>query len=350
MKNSVINIEEFINKRDKCIIIDVRSPSEFIKGHIPGAFNIPLFSDQERAIVGTKYVQENRFSSVLAGLKMVGPRLSSYITQVKELSDSKNLLVYCWRGGMRSASMAWLFNLAGFNCEILEGGYRSYRRFVQSYFSIPFRLIVLGGMTGSGKTELLLNLSQKGQQIIDLEGLANHKGSAFGAIGQKPQPSTEHFENLLFETLFRLDAGHSILVEDESKSIGSVFVPMAFYQQMTQSPTIAIEVPFNVRLSRLKDEYTRCNPDLLIAAIEKISKKLGPDSTKKCIQSVRDGDFTKAIEIVLIYYDKTYQYGLINKKYQPKIIHIQEGDDSSNISSRLIEEITALNLKTRDEN
>ncbi len=321
-----IGIAEFLSEQEHTPVIDVRSPAEFLKGHIPGALNIPLFSDKERAIVGTKYVQESRYNSVIAGLDFVGPKLSSFIEAVSRISPDKKVLVYCWRGGMRSASMSWLFDLAGFNSKTLVGGYRSYRRYIKSYFSKPFKLIILGGMTGSGKTELLTQLSKFGQQVINLEGLANHKGSAFGAIGQKAQPSTESFENLLFEELKKLNPNHPIWVEDESKSIGSVFIPDELFGQMVNSPVIAIDLPIEIRVKRLAREYTTCNPELLIESVKKITKRLGSDNASRAIKKIQEGNFEEAIEITLKYYDKTYHFGLNTKKITPIICKFSGSD------------------------
>lgn len=334
MKN--IGIIDFLSEREFTPIIDVRSPSEFSKGHIPGAYNIPLFSDEERTIVGTKYVQESRYNSVIAGLDFVGPNLSGFIDKVSAIAPEKKVLVYCWRGGMRSSSMSWLFNLAGINSKTLIGGYRSYRRYIKEYLEKPLNIIVLGGMTGSGKTDLLCQLSKFGLQVIDLEGLANHKGSAFGAIGQKPQPSTEFFENLLFEEITKLDPNIPTWVEDESKSIGSVFIPNEFFSQMLNSPVIAIELPTNIRIERLAKDYTNCDPELLIASVNRITKRLGSDNASRAIKSIQEGRFDEAIEITLKYYDKTYLYGLSTKKNKPVIIQLNENDILKN-SNILIE-------------
>jgi len=333
-----IGIVDFLSEREYTPVIDVRSPSEFSKGHIPSAYNIPLFSDEERAIVGTKYVQESRYNSVIAGLDFVGPKLSGFIDKVSAIAPEKKVLVYCWRGGMRSSSMSWLFNLAGFNSKTLIGGYRSYRRYLKEYLTKPINLTILGGMTGSGKTDLLSQLSKLGQQVIDLEGLANHKGSAFGAIGQKPQPSTEFFENLLFEEIVKLDPNIPTWVEDESKSIGSVFIPNEFFSQMLNSPVIAIELPTKIRIERLAKDYTNCNPELLIASVNRITKRLGSDNASRAIKSIQEGRFDEAIEITLKYYDKTYLYGLSTKKIKPIIIQLNENDILKN-SKILIEKL-----------
>jgi len=321
-----ISIEAFLKEREVIPVIDVRSPSEFKKGHIPGAINVPLFSDEERAIVGTKYVQESRYSSVVAGLDMVGPKLSGFVETATKIAPNGKILVYCWRGGMRSSSMAWLLNLGGFQAKTIVGGYKSYRRYGKEYLSKPFKIVVLGGMTGSGKTDILKELINRGEQVIDLEGLANHKGSAFGAIGQKPQPSTEFFENLLFEELYKLDISKHFWVEDESKSIGSVFIPHEFFDQMLNSRVIAIERTFESRVKKLTAEYTSCDPQLLIDSTRRIAKRLGGDNVTKAIQCIEDGQFEEAVAISLKYYDKAYQYGLSNKKVKPVVCQFESED------------------------
>lgn len=328
MRNT-ISIEDFLQKRNFCPVIDVRSPSEYSKAHIPGAINIPLFSDEERAMVGTKYVRENRYNAVIAGLDAVGPKLSTFVNTLQATTSQKEVLVYCWRGGMRSQSMTWLFNLAGFKAKALVGGYKSYRRNAQEYFEKPFKLIVLGGMTGSGKTELLQHLKSKGEQVVDLEGLANHKGSAFGWIGQEKQPSTEYFENLLFEELIKLDPNIPTWVEDESKSIGTIFVPQQFYQQMGLSATISVEVAFETRVKRLVVDYTNCNPDDLIQSVNRITKRLGLDKAKHCIDLINQNKFDEAVAISLAYYDKTYRFGLENKKNKPVIVELSDDIDKN---------------------
>lgn len=321
-----ISIEVFLKEREVIPVIDVRSPSEFKKGHIPGAINVPLFTDEERAIVGTKYVQESRYSSVVAGLDLVGPKLSGFVETATKIAPNGKILVYCWRGGMRSSSMAWLLNLSGIQARTLVGGYKSYRRFAKEYLAKPLNLVVLGGMTGSGKTDMLKELLNRGEQVIDLEGLANHKGSAFGAIGQKPQPSTEFFENLLFEELNKLDTTSPIWVEDESKSIGSVFIPHEFFDKMLNSRVIAIERSFESRVKKLTAEYTNCDPQLLIDSTRRIAKRLGGDNVTKAIRCIEEGQFEEAVAISLKYYDKAYQYGLTNKKVKPVVCQFESED------------------------
>jgi len=318
---STISIDKFIELSDIYPVIDVRSPSEYARGHIPGASNIPLFSDEERAAVGTKYLREGRQQAVRLGLELVAPKLNWFVDTLSSTVNQKNILVYCWRGGMRSASMSWLFSLAGFKPFTLDGGYKSFRRYAQAAFDRKYKFIVLGGMTGCGKTELLKKLKENGEQIVDLEGLANHKGSAFGWINQPQQPTTEHFENLLFNELRKLNPTQPIWIEDESKSIGSIFLPQSIYIQIINSPTIIIETDLKNRIERLISDYTSCDKQDLISSVVRIQKRLGLEKAKRCIEYIESGNLHDAIAITLEYYDKTYRYGIEQKKIPPKFLY-----------------------------
>ncbi len=328
-----IDIKTFLDERHRVPVIDVRSPSEYKKGHIPGSYNLPLFSDDERAIVGTKYTKEGRFSSVVAGLGFVGSKLEQIVKDVNEIAPSKKILVYCWRGGMRSESVSWLLNVAGLNTRTLIGGYKSYRQYLRNFFRTPLKLIVLGGMTGSGKTELLKELSLKNEQVINLEEIANHKGSAFGAIGQNPQPTTEQFENLLFEKIISFHLERRIWVEDESKSIGTIFIPDEIFSQISISPCVVIEIPYETRVNRLVKEYSDCDSTLLISAIDRISKKIGHDNARLAKNALINGNFQKVVELVLLYYDKAYRFGVESKKNKPYVIRFTSDNHAYNVNS-----------------
>ena len=222
--------------------------------------------------------------------------------------------------------MAWLFSLGGIETEILEGGYKAYRHYILESLSEKKKMIVLGGMTGSSKTHIIQFLKHLGHQIIDLEGLANHKGSAFGSLGQPPQPSTEHFSNILFDEWKKININQPVWVEDESMSIGSVFIPDRFYQNMQDTPVIVLKMDVKTRLPRLIEEYSIYPADDLIASIMKISKRLGGDNTRDAIKAVETGDFARAIEITLYYYDKAYLFGL-KKKNNENIIYVETDSD-----------------------
>ena len=321
-----INIERFLKLSETIKIADVRSPSEFSFGHIPGAVNIPLFDDKEREAVGTKYIKEGRLSAIIEGLKHSAPALVSKLEQGLKIAENGKLLVHCWRGGMRSEAMAWLFSLGDLEVNVLDGGYKAYRRYLLESLSEKRKMIVLGGMTGSSKTHILRYFKSSGQQILDLERLANHKGSAFGALGEPPQPTTEHFGNLLFNDFRKLNANLPFWVEDESRNIGSVFMPDTFYLNMQETPTIVLVMSVNSRLPRLMEEYSVYPSEFLKTSLLKISKRLGGDKTRDAIDAVDKGDFAKAIEIVLYYYDKTYLFGL-QKKDANSIIYVNAGTD-----------------------
>ena len=309
-----IDIIKFLELSETISIADVRSPSEYNTGHIPGAVNIPLFDDNERAAVGTKYKKEGRLPAILEGLRFAGPALELKLGKGLNTATDGRLLVHCWRGGMRSEAMAWLFSLADIEIYILDGGYKSYRRFILEKLSEKRKMIVLGGMTGSGKTHLLHHLKSKGEQIIDLELLANHKGSAFGALGQMPQPTGEQFSNLLYDAIRKLQNDSPCWVEDESRNIGSVFMPESFYQNMQETAVVELTMDVNLRLPNLMQEYSQYPAESLNESVRKISKRLGGDNTREAISAIEKGDFATAIEIVLHYYDKAYLFGLKKKK------------------------------------
>lgn len=311
-------LEEFPQKP----ILDVRSPAEFSQGHIPGAVNLSLFDDMERKKVGTFYKNSGREASVLLGLELVGPKMAGFVKEVRKQVQGKDLLIHCWRGGMRSNGMAWLLETAGYKVSVLEGGYKSYRGYIRQQLSDPFHLIVLGGYTGSGKSEVLRFLKEQGEQVIDLEAIANHKGSAFGDLGQEHQPTNEQFENNLYQELSKLERNKPVWVEDESRSIGSVGIPDPFLLQMRESPVIFMEMDSNFRVPKLVEEYAGYDTELLKKAIIKISDKLGGLQTKLSIEALETRDFARAIELVLAYYDKAYRAGM-EKRDNSKVYRLK---------------------------
>jgi tRNA 2-selenouridine synthase len=325
-------IDEFLRMAETIPVVDVRSPSEYMSGHIPGAFNIPLFNDMEREAVGIKYKKEGRNSAIMTGLELVGATMHEKLGDGLKIAQDGIILVHCWRGGMRSEAMAWLFSIGGLTPVVLEGGYKSYRHHILSSLSKKRKAIILGGMTGSSKTHILRTIKKIGHQVIDLESIANHKGSAFGAIGQPPQPSTEHFANLLYDEWKKADDNRPIWFEDESRNIGTVFMPEEFFLNMQSCPTIVLMMDIEKRMPRLIEEYSAYPADLLIESINRISKRIGGDNALDAISAVEQGDFAKAIGITLKYYDKTYLYSIRNKP-QGKIIYIETDTDNIEINT-----------------
>lgn len=296
------------------LTIDVRSEGEFEHAHIPHAVNLPLFNNEERAVIGTLYKQQGRNDAIHKGLEMVGPKMAGFVQFVRDHIVGGKVFVHCWRGGMRSGSMAWLLSQMGWEVYTLKGGYKSFRNLVLESLQQPRNYALLTGNTGSGKTEVLAALNNAGEQVIDLEGLAHHKGSAFGALGQLPQPSTEQFENDLFRVLFQLNASKRIWVEDESKTIGTVYVHAAFLSHIHAAPHFQLHIPFDIRVQRLVDEYGKFSIEQLTASIEKIYKRLGDEHYRNAIAALQAGDLYTTTGILLRYYDKAYQFAIEKRK------------------------------------
>lgn len=316
-----VHIHEFLELSKQYPVLDVRSPSEYAAGHIPGACSLPLFTDEERAIVGTAYKQVSREHAVNKGLEIFGSKMKQLAdTAKKNYKGETTFLVHCWRGGMRSGTVGWLLELYGFKVYLLRGGYKAFRRSALESFSKEWNINILGGRTGSGKTMILKELGQLGEQIIDLEGLAHHKGSSFGALGEKPQPTQELFENKLFMELKALDNTRSVWIEDESNMIGTKVIPKVFFLKMRNSPVYFLDIPFETRLNYLTQEYGKFSPEEIKEAIIRITKKLGGQHAKAAIEAVDTGEFKTAFGICLSYYDKTYEYGK-NKRVPESIVN-----------------------------
>lgn len=309
-----IAINDFLRLTESVPLADVRTPAEFDHGHIPGAFNLPLFSNEERVQVGTAYKQIGREEAVLLGFDLTGSKWSGFIRRALEIAPDKKIGVHCWRGGMRSGAMAWALSLYGFDVYLIEGGYKSYRKWVLEQFTTPFRLVILGGMTGSGKTKILHELRKEGEQVIDLEDLAQHQGSSFGSMNKLVQPTQEQFENNFAEQLKDLDRQRSIWVEDESLTIGRIFIPNSFWYQMKDAVLIHLIVDLDRRVTALAREYGELDKDFLVECTERIHKRLGPLQTKQAVAAIRENRMEDFIRLVLVYYDKTYGTGLAKRK------------------------------------
>lgn len=319
---NIVSIKELLPLTDTIPLIDVRSPAEYELAHIPGAYNIPIFDNEERRQVGIKYKMGGKENAVLLGLDFVGPKMSAFVREAKKLARNKKILVHCWRGGMRSGSMAWLFETAGLEVYVLEGGYKAYRKYIRDQFSQPVRMMVLGGYTGSGKTEILQLLKDKGEQFLDIEGIANHRGSVFGLLGQDDQPSNEQFENNLADAWRKFDFSKTIWVEDESRQLGKVGIPDPLFQQIRKASMIKIDVPKKFREERLVKEYGSFDKALLCEMIEKIKKRLGGLVTGEALDALEMGDLIKVAELTLTYYDKAYDFGA-EKRNQEAVFELE---------------------------
>ncbi|HWD89810.1 MAG TPA: tRNA 2-selenouridine(34) synthase MnmH [Mucilaginibacter sp.] len=321
-----LSIENFIQLDAAIPVADVRTPAEFTQGHIHGAHNIPLFSNEERVQVGTTYKQQGREEAILLGFDLTGSKWSGFIKHALEIAPDKKIALHCWRGGMRSGAMTWALNLYGFDVFLLEGGYKKYRRWVLDQFEKKYNLLVLGGMTGSGKTKILHELQKAGEQVIDLEELAQHQGSSYGTMNKLVQPTQEQFENDLATELYQFDKEKPLWLEDESITIGKRFIPNALWHQMRASQVIVVNVPLEARVEFLLEEYGTLDKSFLVECTERIHKRLGPEQTKNAVLAINEDRMADFIKLVLVYYDKTYRTGL--SKRPPETIH--ELDCSNN--------------------
>jgi tRNA 2-selenouridine synthase len=312
---SCVPLEEFLALNESPIL-DVRSPCEFMKGHIPGSISFPLFSDEERGRVGTLYKQQGHDVAVLAGLGIVGPKLkymAENLLQTIAAYKATSSRLLCYRGGMRSASVQWLSGFIGIPCTRLECGYKGYRTHVLQSFERSYRFVCIGGKTGSGKTELLGDLAKIGAQTIDLEALANHYGSAFGLLPNNTQPTIEQFENTLSEKLCSYDPHQPIFIEDESRSLGSCVIPKNIYTQMSDSDVMWVETPYEERLSRIVDQYGKAPLPWLLECTKRLEKRLSREKVDCISRFIQEGALREAARELLVYYDRTYEYGLSTK-------------------------------------
>ncbi|HVV04853.1 MAG TPA: tRNA 2-selenouridine(34) synthase MnmH [Puia sp.] len=338
-----ITIYELMDMGEQIPIADVRTPAEFAQGHIPGAFNLPLFSNEERVRVGTTYKQESREAAILLGFDLAGSKWSGFIRTALEKAPGKKIAVHCWRGGMRSGAMAWALDLYGFQVYLLEKGYKRYRRWVLDQFEREWSLSVVGGMTGSGKTRILHELKVRGEQIIDLEQLAQHQGSTYGTLGRLVQPSQEQFENDLAGELYGFDEHRRIWIEDESLTIGKRTVPRTIWNGMRAAVLFDVQAPLEVRVRALVEEYGSLDKDFLVECTERIWKRLGPEQTKRAVAAIREGRMEDFIREVLVYYDKTYRAGLQGRA-GGHIIKVPVAEGSAGINAALV--LTAADKQT----
>lgn len=340
-------VEEFLEETAGIPVLDARSPSEYAHAHLPGASNLPLLFDEQRKKIGILYKQEGRDAAVKEGLSMIGPRMREMVEDAEAIAPERRVGVYCARGGMRSQSLAWLLDLAGFDVVVLQGGYKAFRGWVLRSLKAPWPLIVLGGMTGSGKTDILHELSALGEQVLDLEGLGRHKGSAFGNLDGHPQPSTQQFENLIAMELRKMSKAQVVWVEDESRMVGVCAIQEDFFQQMRAAPLFQIKVSDQARIERLVKDYGQCSMESLVAAIDRITKRLGGERAMQVKQLLKEGNMAEAAALILAYYDKTYRFGL-SKRDATWVFPIEVEDDQPTTGAKLvIERAKELGLYTR---
>ncbi len=328
-----ITLERFLDFSETMPILDVRSPGEYMRAHIPGAYSLPLFTDEERKIVGTLYKQESRKKAIKAGLDFFGVKMRNLVETTEEVlskhrapnrnaasntdvsSDEKQpVLVHCWRGGMRSGAVAWLLDIYGFRVYTLDGGYKTFRRWVLEQFKKDYSFKILSGFTGSGKTEILQRLQKEGIPVIDLEGVAQHKGSAFGNLGMPMQSGQEMFENKLAINLKEIQSVRSsVWIEDESQRIGDVNLPTELWKQMRSQTVTFLDVPFEERLKYLVQQYGSFEKEKIEGGILRIKKRLGGLETKESLNALSENRIEDCFRVLLEYYDRGYKKGLAKR-------------------------------------
>lgn len=300
---------------DGAIFVDVRSEGEFAEATVPGAFNIPLLDNEERVRVGIVYKQEGPEKARKTGLEIVSPKLAPMVEQYSQLGQQKPIILLCWRGGMRSKSVTTILRLMGFPVYRLIGGYKSYRRFVNEYLGrsqLPQRVVVLHGLTGVGKTEVIEELRQMGIAAVNLEALANNRGSVFGNIGLGAQPSQKNFEGGLVQQLMAYGDYPYVIVECESKRIGRIILPDILVTDMQDGIHLLLYAPMAKRVERLLEIYALSGPDGIEQckrAINGLVQRLGRERVKYLSEQLNQGRLTVVAEELLVnYYDPLYKY------------------------------------------
>jgi tRNA 2-selenouridine synthase len=344
----IIDVQEFLNQtcNGTKVILDTRSPAEFSRAHLPNAISLPLLSNEERVIIGTTYKQEGREAAVLKGFELVGPKFADFVKQAKILSPANEVFIYCWRGGLRSNIMAWVLTTAGFKVTLLKGGYKAFRHWALAQFEIKKTMVVIGGKTGSGKTALLHQLKNSGEQIIDLEALANHNGSTFGSLGKPEQPTTEHYENMLALLWHGIDS-RKVWVENESFKIGTCALPMAFYKQLREAPVMEINIADEIRKKRIVNEYGHFDKKLLAEKTMKIKKRLGGLQLKNALSFLEEGNINAWCEVMLEYYDKAYLHSdALRNQSKKKSVFFEHDQMALNVQQVIKECLHITNIYT----
>jgi tRNA 2-selenouridine synthase len=332
-------------------IIDVRTPAEFAEDHIPGAVNCPVLSNEERITVGTLYQQVSPFEARKVGAALIAKNIAQHLeTRFRDYPKSWRPLIYCWRGGQRSGAMSIILAQVGWAAHKLEGGYKAYRRDVlEQLATLPsqYSFKVVCGPTGSGKSRLLAALARTGhpddkKQVLDLEGLAQHRGSVLGNLPQQPQPSQKWFDSMLLQTLRGFDPSHPVYVEAESKKIGSIALPSSLFDAMHRSPCLLLDVPIEIRVAGLLEDYHYYveHPETFIEHLKPLYRFHGAKQLEHWRSLIRAGDFSTVVaELLTLHYDPSYSRAITG--------HYTQLDQAQRVSLQELSEKTLEELASR---
>ncbi|MCA0173386.1 tRNA 2-selenouridine(34) synthase MnmH [Bacillus sp. RAR_GA_16] len=309
-------------------LLDVRTPAEFEKFHIPGAINLPIFTNEEREAVGTTYKQKGTEAAKDLGISIVSPQLPDFYKRAKELANHQEFAVYCWRGGMRSKSLTTIFEMMGLSCYQVEGGIRAYRQKVTAGLEIVARqttpYLVLEGLTGTSKTEILIALEKKGYPVIDLEGLAAHRGSVFGRV-DLPERSQKEFEAKLYHRLLEIGETPYYIIESESKRLGNIIIPDFILEGKQKGTRIQVHAPLSYRIQTILNTYhPEQHHEEITDAVSKIEKRFSNEDKEVINQGLETKNYACIIErLLLYYYDPRYEH----KAYENEgnITHLSYG-------------------------
>ncbi|MHB1125530.1 MAG: tRNA 2-selenouridine(34) synthase MnmH [Bacillota bacterium] len=296
------------------LFVDVRSLGEYLEDTIPGAINVPLLDDEERALIGSIYHQKGPEAARRTGLEVVSPKLPQLVEQIAEAGGDRQVVVFCWRGGLRSQAVARVLELVGLPIYWLTGGYKSFRRYINSFFEIGLRqtVVVIYGLTGVGKTEIIYELQRMEQPVLDLEGLANHRGSVFGAVGLGEQPSQKRFESLLWWEIRRWHESSVLIVEGESRKIGRLFLPVSLYSAMLGGRHVLVFDSMENRVRRIVDEYAAGpgdNRHALEQSIGALTIRIGKQKAVLLQSLTGEGKYDEVVPVLLReYYDPLYRH------------------------------------------
>lgn len=344
--HNIIKVEDAV-KLDSTIFVDMRSPGEYAAGHIPSAVNIPLFDDEERCIVGTTYRQIGVEEAQQQGLAYVSAKLPAIVEQVRRLYKSgRAVVVYCWRGGMRSKSLVTVLDLMGISAYQLLGGYKAYRQHVLDClrdFAVQPVIVVLCGSTGTGKTMILQQLHQRNIPVIDLEKLANHRGSVFGQIGLGNPATAQNFDARLLQELTKLNSQPYIVVECESKRIGNVYLPDCLFKAMQQGRKLLVSAGLETRVDRLIQEYLAIYSDnaaAILASIDSLRKRLGNKKTDKLAAEFQAGKVRDVVRVLLTeYYDPMYGYEAADSAAYDFFINADNLEQATEIITQYLQQL-----------